>query len=138
MNTSNTNNSTSTSTSTSTGASTSKLTVSPSFKGQFTSIMRQRQLFLDAQRRASSSSSSSSSTSMSTITRLLKSVWTSISSRFRPVADNQQSKSSFYGVLSFSPLAISVIMAMTLGIGIRIGMEIPHQPSSLPTTIPYN
>jgi len=102
--------------------------------------MRQRQLFLDAQRRASSSSSSSSSssTSMSTITRLLKSVWTSISSRFRPVADNQQSKSSFYGVLSFSPLAISVIMAMTLGIGIRIGMEIPHQPSSLPTTIPYN
>jgi hypothetical protein len=126
-------------TTTPTTTSGSKLTVSPSFKGQFTSIMRQRQLFLDAQRRASRLESSSSSLLTlkdSALTRIFKKVWASISSRFRsppgiaPTATNPSKTEAVY--LSFSPLAMSAIMVMTLGIGIRIGMEIPyHQQPGL-------
>lgn len=121
-----------------TATSGSKLTVSPSFKGQFTSIMRQRQFFLDAQRRASgleSSSSSSLTLKDSVLTRIFKKVWASISSRFRsppgiaPAATNPSTADTVY--LSFSPLAMSAIMVMTLGIGIRIGMEIPYQQPGL-------
>jgi hypothetical protein len=130
--------STTSNTSNATTTNGSKLTVSPSFKGQFTSIMRQRQLFLDAQRRASRIESSSSSLLTlkdSVLTRIFKKVWASISSRFRSpagiatAATNPSNTDTI--CLSFSPLAISAIMVMTLGIGIRIGMEIPYQQPGL-------
>ena len=110
-----------------------KVSISPSFKGQFTSIMRQRQLFLDAQQRASQSthpqsthpqSTHPNSNTSSSMHRIWRSISNWVSFKKEPpskAADDAKAGSSIFR---------KVLPVFIIGISVGVGWGLAQQHSS--------
>jgi hypothetical protein len=114
---------------------TTKVSISPSFKGQFTSIMRQRQLFLDAQQRASQSTPPPT-------TSILHRIWRSISNWVSKKVPPSKADDAKAGSILRTVLPIFITMGVGVGVGVGWGLaqqqqQQQHSSSLVATRWPY-
>ena len=115
---------------------TAKVSISPSFKGQFTSLMRQRQLFLDAQKRASQSTHPTASI----LHRIWRSVsnWASKKAHSNTGADANANATKAVSIFR-TVLPVFITLGVGIGVGVGWGLAQQHQHSSslVATRWPY-